>query len=156
MEMKQLVSLQREFFLSNVTKNIEFRKEQLKKLELAIIQNQEKIYAALKEDLNKSEYEAYLTEVSIVLNEIRYARKHLAKWVKPQKVKTPLSHFPAKSFTLLEPYGVVLILSPWNYPFQLLIAPLVGAIAAGNCALLKPSELSPNVSKFFCIVSFLL
>lgn len=146
MEMKQIVSLQREFFLSNVTKDIEFRKEQLKKLELAIIQNQEKIYAALKEDLNKSEYEAYLTEVSIVLNEIRYAIKHLRRWVKPQKVKTPLSHFPAKSFTLLEPYGVVLVLSPWNYPFQLALAPVVGAMAAGNCIVIKSSKNSAKTT----------
>jgi len=146
MEMKQIVSLQREFFLSNVTKDIQFRKVQLKKLELAIIQNQDKIYAALKEDLNKSEYEAYLTEVSIVLNEIRYASKHLSRWVKPQKVKTPLSHFPAKSFTLLEPYGVVLVLSPWNYPFQLALAPVVGAMAAGNCIVIKSSKNSANTT----------
>lgn len=146
MEMKQLVSMQREFFLSNATKDIWFRKEQLKKLELAIIQNQEKIYAALKEDLNKSEYEAYLTEISIVLNEIHYARKHLGRWVKPKKVKTPISHFPAKSFILLEPYGVVLVLSPWNYPFQLALAPVVGAMAAGNCIVIKSSKNSAKTS----------
>lgn len=146
MEMKELVSLQREFFLSNATKDIQFRKEQLTKLELAIIKNSGKIYSALKEDLNKSEYEAYLTEVSIVLNEIRYARKHLRRWMKPHKVKTPISHFPAKSYTLLEPYGVVLVLSPWNYPFQLALAPVVGAMAAGNCIVIKSSKNSAKTT----------
>ncbi len=146
MEMKELVSLQREFFLTNVTKDIQFRKEQLTKLEHAIIQNQDKIYSALKEDLNKSEYESYLTEVSIVLNEIHYAKKNLKRWMKPHKVKTPITHFPAKSYTLLEPYGVALVLSPWNYPFQLALAPVVGAMAAGNCIVIKSSKNSAKTT----------
>lgn len=101
---------------------------------------------ALKTDLQKSEFEAYTTEIGFVLEEIRFTLKHLKKWSKPKRVKTPITHFGAKSYVVKEPYGVAFIIAPWNYPFQLAIAPLIGAIAAGNCAVIKPSELTPTTS----------
>lgn len=144
---QEIVQKQREFFATNVTKDLNFRKEQLLKLRKAIFEYEDKILDSLLSDLNKSNYEAYMTEVGIVLDEIRYMLKHFKKWAKPKKVRTPLTQFPAKSKIYSEPYGVVLIMSPWNYPFQLSIAPLVGAIAAGNCALIKPSNYSPKTSE---------
>ena len=146
MDVKNLVNSQREFFYTDATKNIEFRKNSLTKLRNLIINNEEAIYAALKEDLNKSSAESYMTEVSIVLSEIDYMLKNIDKLTGKNYKKTPLSHFPAKSYTVKEAYGVVLILSPWNYPFQLAVAPLVGAIAAGNCAVLKCSKSSRATS----------
>ncbi len=146
MDMKKLVDTQRDFWNTNVTKSIDFRKGQLLKLKNVILQNEQKIYAALKSDLNKSEYESYLTEVSIVIGEINSALKNLDKWSKPHKKKTPFSNFPSSSYTVKEPFGVVLVLSPWNYPFQLALAPVVGAIAAGNCVILKCSRNSANTT----------
>ena len=102
---------------------------------------------ALKNDLNKSEFDAYITEIGILLEEIRFTMKHLKKWAKPRKVKSSLAQIGSKSMIYPEPYGVTLIISPWNYPFQLAVAPLIGAIAAGNCAVLKPSELTPATSE---------
>jgi len=102
---------------------------------------------ALKQDLNKSEVEAYTSEIGILLEEIRFTLKHLAKWMKPKKVKTALTHVGSKGKIVPEPYGVALIIAPWNYPFQLALSPLVGAIAAGNTAIIKPSELTPSVSR---------
>ena len=97
--------------------------------------------------MNKAPFEAYATEIGIVKEEIRYAMKHLRGWAATKQVPTPITQFPSKSRIYAEPYGVVLIMSPWNYPFQLTIAPLVAAIGAGNCAVLKPSAYSPNVSR---------
>jgi aldehyde dehydrogenase (NAD+) len=102
---------------------------------------------ALKQDLNKSELEAFTTEVGILLKEISFVSKRLKDWSKPKSVKTPFTHIGSSSKLIQEPYGVVLIIAPWNYPFLLAISPLVGAIAAGNTAIIKPSELTPNVSK---------
>lgn len=147
MKLENIVQAQRDYFLTDETKNIGFRKEQLHKLLEAIEEYKPQIYHALQQDLNKSEYEAYLTEVSIVINEIRTALKHLDKWSRPQKKKASLAVLPGKSFTLHEPYGVVLVLSPWNYPFQLALAPVVGAMAAGNCVVLKTSRNSSHTSK---------
>lgn len=144
--MKKIMEKQQQFFNSDGTKDIEFRINMLKKLQSAIMSNKNEIYEALKLDLNKSESEAYLTEIQIVLSEIKVAIKNIRKWYKPNRVKTPISHFPSSSYVYSEPYGSVLILSPWNYPFQLALAPLVGAIAAGNCAVLKVSKSSVNVS----------
>ncbi|MGI6769190.1 MAG: aldehyde dehydrogenase [Bacilli bacterium] len=144
---REVVQKQRYFFQNNLTKDLKFRAEQLKKLRKAILDHEEEILAALAQDLNKSAFEAYMTEIGIVLEEIRYILKRFKSWAKPKKVKTPLAQFPAKSKIYSEPYGVVLIMSPWNYPFQLTIAPLVGAIAAGNCALVKPSNYSPKTSE---------
>lgn len=144
---QEIIRKQREFFGTNITKDLRFRKEQLLKLRKAIQEYEGKIIEALAADLNKSAFEAYMTEVGIVLEEISYALKHYKSWAKPKKVKTPLTQFPAKSMIYSEPYGVVLIISPWNYPFQLAIAPLVGALTAGNCAVLKPSNHSPKTSE---------
>ena len=147
MQLSQTVHIQRDYFRTDETKSVEFRKKQLYKLAEAIEEYKPQIYDALKKDLNKSEYESYLTEVSIVMQEIKAAIRNLEKWSRPVKKKASLAVMPNKSFTIFEPYGVVLILSPWNYPFQLAIAPLVGAIAAGNCAILKTSRSSVHTSK---------
>lgn len=147
MQLNHVVQIQRDFFNTNETKSVAFRKKQLHKLAEAIEEYKPQIYDALKKDLNKSEYESYLTEVSIVMQEIKAAIKNLEKWSRPVKKKASLAVMPNKSFTIFEPYGVVLILSPWNYPFQLAIAPLVGAIAAGNCAIIKTSRSSAHTSK---------
>lgn len=137
---------QRSFFNTNKTKNISFRLEQLNLLKKAILDNELALIQALKADLNKPELEAYTSEISLCLAEIKYALNHLKTWLKPQKVTTPLPYLPASSKVYYEPLGVVLIIGAWNYPLQLVIAPLVGAIAAGNCAVLKPSELAVNTS----------
>lgn len=136
----------RSFFATGISKDIEFRITQLKKLANAISDNQSAIEAALYKDLGKSPEEAYLTEIQILLDDIRFHIRHLRAWSKPKRVKSGLALFPSSSHIIKEPYGVVLIIAPWNYPFQLLIAPLVGAIAAGNCAVLKPSPLAPATS----------
>ena len=147
MELKDVVQAQREFFSTNKTKSVEFRKQQLLKLKQVILKYEPQIYQALQKDLNKSEYETYLTEISIVMNEIKCTIKHLDKWCRPHHKKTSLAVMPNKSFTVHEPYGVVLVLSPWNYPFQLALCPIVGAIAAGNCVVLKASHSSANTTK---------
>lgn len=143
---KEVIKKQRSFFAAGRTKDLDFRREKLKLLREVIIENEKQIMEALKKDLNKAPFEAYATEIGFVLEEIKYTLKHLAKWVKPKKVKTPLILFPSSSYIYSEPYGVIAIMAPWNYPFQLVIAPLVGAIAAGNCSILKPSEYSPHTS----------
>ncbi len=134
------------YYLSGETLSYAFRLQALKKLKSAILNYQNDILDALKMDLNKSHFEGFLTEIGIVLLEIKDAMHHLKKWMKIKKVKTPLTLFKAKSYLYPEPYGVVLIMSPWNYPFQLAIAPLVGAIAAGNCSVLKLSPDSTHTS----------
>ena len=141
-----IIQQQREFFATGKTKDVAFRLEQLKRLKQAILDNQSAILEAVNADLNKPEFEAYATEIGVV-REIDYAIKHLKSWVKPKKVSTSIEQFPSSACIYPEPLGVVLIISPWNYPFQLMISPLVGAIAAGNCAILKPSELAANTSR---------
>lgn len=134
-----ILKKQRSFFASHATKNIDFRIAQLKKLREAIDRCENKITDALWADLRKSPQEAYLTEISIVLSEINLHIKKLKKWAKAQKVSTPIHLQPSKSRIVYEPLGVVLIIAPWNYPFQLLMNSLVGAISAGCCAVLKAS-----------------
>jgi acyl-CoA reductase-like NAD-dependent aldehyde dehydrogenase len=141
-----IIQQQRQFFATGKTKDVAFRLEQLKRLKQAILDNQAAILEAVNADLNKPEFEAYATEIGVV-REIDYAIKHLKSWVKPKKVSTSIEQFPSSACIYPEPLGVVLIISPWNYPFQLMISPLVGAIAAGNCAILKPSELAANTSR---------
>ncbi len=135
------------FFESKKSRNIDFRINQLRSLKSAIKKYEYKIYEALYKDLGKCEFESYTTEVGFVLSSISHTIKNLKKWAKKEKVKTPLYLFPAKSFVISQPYGTVLIIGPYNYPFQLLIEPLVGALAAGNCVVLKPSENVPNLSR---------
>ena len=141
---------QRKYFRSGETKDVTFRIKQLVRMYQWINMNEEIIMYALKKDLNKSPFEAYATEIGIIKEELRYTIKNLKKWSKTKCVKTPITQFPAKSFIYQEPYGIVLIMSPWNYPFQLTIAPLIGAISAGNCAVLKPSAYSANTSAVIC------
>ncbi|MEH7355359.1 aldehyde dehydrogenase [Neobacillus drentensis] len=142
-----LITKQKSFFRTDTTKDVAYRLEALQKLRIAIKNNEKKLMDALKADLNKSEFDSYSTEIGIVLEELRFTIKHLRSWVKPKRVKTPITHIGSKSFIFSEPYGVTLIIAPWNYPFQLAIAPLIGAIAAGNCAVIKPSELTPKTSE---------
>ena len=146
MNIDEVINKQREFFNTVKTKDVKFRLEHLKKLKNSIIANEKKKKKALKEDLNKSESESYMTEIGMTLSELSYDIRHVRGWSKNKRVGTPLAHFPARSFISKEPYGVALILSPWNYPFMLLIEPLIGAISAGNCAVLKPSEFAPNTA----------
>lgn len=147
MTIKRINKLQRNFFNSNLTKDISFRVSMLSKLEQEIKRREEDILLALKKDLNKSETEAYLTEISIVLEEIKLYKKKLAKWSKRQRKGSPISHWPSSSYIYREPYGNVLVLAPWNYPFQLAVLPLVGAIAGGNTVVLKPSRNSKHTSE---------
>ncbi|SCG84316.1 aldehyde dehydrogenase (NAD+) [Proteiniborus sp. DW1] len=142
-----LVSNQKKFFRTGKTKDIDYRISALQRLRDGIKRNEHKFIDALKIDLNKSEFEAYSTEIGVILEEIRFTLRHIRSWASPQRVKTPLTLFGSSSYIYSEPYGVALIIAPWNYPFQLLIAPLIGAIAAGNCAVLKPSELTPRTSE---------
>lgn len=143
----EILSKQRTFFAAGLTQRANFRVEQLRKLKKAIQDFEPAIMEALQQDLNKSELDAYSTEIGFLYEEINYFIKHLNSWMKPKRVKTAPTHIGSQGFIYPEPYGVALIISPWNYPFQLAIAPLLGAIAAGNCAIIKPSELSPHVSK---------
>lgn len=136
----------RKFFSSGKTLDVNFRKQKLKELKAEIIKNEKEIFEALETDLGKSSTEAYMSEVGLVLSEIDCCIKHLKKWAKPKKVRSPLAQFPSKSYILSEPLGVVLIMSPWNYPFMLTLNPLIGAIGAGNCAIVKPSRYSGATS----------
>ena len=147
MEYNTIVEAQRAWFRTGQTLDVSFRIEQLKKLKSLIINHEEKIKEALFLDLAKPTFETLLAELDFVLHDLAYQISQVRRWAKPQKVKTPLLHFPASSYIYPEPYGCVLVISPWNYPFQLAMAPLVGAIAAGNCVMLKPSEYSPATSR---------
>ncbi len=140
----QLLQQQRDFFATGQTRPIKFRLTQLRKLQAAVIAQQDQIIAAVQEDLGRAPYEAYF-ELKM-LEEIQTALKQLKKWVKPQRVATSATVFPASAWVQPQPLGVVLIISPWNYPFQSALSPLVGAIAAGNCTVIKPSEHAPQTS----------
>ncbi len=133
----------RQYFETGVTKPYTFRRQQLKKLKQAILSHEQELYDALHTDLKKSPEECWVTELGMVISEINAALKGLRRWMEPERVATNLLNFPSSSRVIREPLGVVLIIGPWNYPFQLLINPLVGAIAAGNCVVLKPSEFAP-------------
>lgn len=138
---------QREFFRSGATLDIAFRKAMLKKLLIAMEKWENRISEALWKDLHKSYEEAYLTEISIVKGEIKNHLKHISKWARRQKVCSPLKLFPSRSYIVKEPLGCSLVISPWNYPVQLLLNPLVGAISSGCTAVLKPSPYVPEVSQ---------
>lgn len=142
-----IIGKQRQFFASGKTKDVRFRIAQLQKLKQAIASNQSEIFAALQVDLCKPEQESYAYEIRVpVTREIDDAIEQIKSWTKPRKVSTPIEQFPATAKIYPEPLGVVLIIAPWNYPFSLILSPLVGAIAAGNCAILKPSEISAHSS----------
>jgi acyl-CoA reductase-like NAD-dependent aldehyde dehydrogenase len=142
-----VVAKQRAFFATNKPVSFIYRIEQLNQLKQAILTHQSELTEALFSDLHKSEFESYLTEIGLVLHELTLTTKQLKKWMKPQKVKTPLLSQPAKSYIYSDPLGVCLIISPFNYPVSLCLLPLIAAIAAGNCCIVKTSELTPNVSR---------
>ena len=146
MEIQELVSAQRAFFRTGATRELSFRKEALAKLKGAIQAREGELLAALRADLGKSDAEGYLCEVGLTLAELSFAERHLARWARERRVGTPLALFPARSTLITEPYGVALIMSPWNYPLLLTLDPLIGAIAAGNCCVVKPSAYAPAVS----------
>lgn len=144
---KVILEEQKKYFDTQVTKDMDFRIKQLKALKEGIKKYEKQILVALHKDLGKHENEGYMTEVGFVYQSITHTIKNLKKWGKPKKKGTPIYLMPAKSYIISEPYGTVLIIGPYNYPFQLIIEPLVGAIAAGNTAVLKPSEMTPNVER---------
>lgn len=146
MKLRELVEKQRAYFMEGKTLPVETRLAALNRLEKAILANEEKISRALKEDLGKSPTESYMCETGMTLAELSYVKKHLRSWNRDRRVTTPMAQFHARSFTVREPYGVVLIMSPWNYPLQLALEPLIGALAAGNCCIVKPSAYSPATS----------
>lgn len=146
-EIKEIFNQKRIFFDEGNTQSYQFRLEQLKKLKVAILKYEEEILEALHNDLCKPIFEAYTSEIGFMLEEIKYTINNLKDWMQTKKVTTPLVLLPSTSSIYKQPLGVVLIIGPWNYPFQLLLAPLVGAIAAGNCAIIKPSNETPNTAK---------
>lgn len=147
---QELIRKQREYFYTNATLDVNFRINSLKKIQTAIQTHQEQINAALKADLGKSSFESYMCESGLVLNEITYMLKHIRSLAKEKTVPTPLAQFHSRSYMKPSPYGVVLIMSPWNYPFLLTFDPLVEALAAGNTVVLKPSAYSPATSRIIC------
>ena len=147
MTIHELVELQRGTFLSQPLFTVDQRRDQLENLYKTIVRWEDAICKALESDLGKSPGEAYMTEIGIVLSEISNAIRHLSKWAKPEKKHMPLSLFPAKGQIIKEPYGVVLIIAPWNYPFQLALCPLVGALAAGNHCIVKPGNAAPATAR---------
>jgi aldehyde dehydrogenase (NAD+) len=143
---RDIVNTQRSFFESGKTKDVTFRIGQLRKLFQVIHKNEKILLDAFAADMKKPRLEGYASEIAITLNEIRYAINKLATWSRPKMVMTARAILPSICYITREPLGVVLILAPWNYPFQLAVGPLVGAIAAGNCAVVKPSEIAPATS----------
>ena len=142
----QIMHKQRLFFETGHTRDIEFRIKALRKLEAYITSNDEDIMAALKVDLGKARFEAYATEVGVVLDELRYTLRHIKSWNRPKRVPSNIKNLPSVARIYPEPLGVALIISPWNYPFMLAVVPLIAAVAAGNCALIKPSVNAPASS----------
>lgn len=146
-QLSDSVAALRSSFDTRKTRPEAWRRGQLQRLKAMIEENESAINQALHADLGKSGFEARMTETGTVLSEIRHTLSHLKGWMKPRKVSTPLANQPGRSRILPEPLGVVLIMSPWNYPVNLVLTPLIGAIAAGNCAVLKPSEISSNTAE---------
>ncbi len=146
MDLLNKLTAQRAFFESGATKSYDFRKAQLQKLRDAVVSTETDIYEALYADLKKSKEECWITENGFFLSALKGTIKKLSGWMKPERVRTNLVNLPSKSMIMPEPLGVVLIISPWNYPFQLLFTPLIGAMAAGNCVVLKSSEFAPATS----------
>ena len=147
MDIHEIVESEKHFFRTGVTRGVDFRIDMLKKFRKAIIENDELISAALKADLNKQPFESYMCETGLLLEEINFHIKRLKKWSKTRRVKSGIGQLPGRSYVCPEPYGVVLIMAPWNYPVQLCLMPLVGAISAGNCAVVKPSAYAPESSR---------
>ena len=147
MDISKVVNQQKSFFNANSTKEVTLRIETLKKLKLILKENEGKLYTAIYTDFKKSEFETYLTELSLIYNELNDAIRNLKKWSKQKRVSTNLANFPAKSYIIPEPLGTILVISAWNYPYQLSLIPAISAIAAGNTVVIKPSEIPNNTSK---------
>ena len=137
-----LIKKQRDYYKTGESRSIAFRRDMLTRLKNAVIGNEEKILAALTEDLRKPAFESYTSEIGFIITEIKIALKNLNKWTRDKKVRGNILIFPSRNYIVSEPYGVALIIGPWNYPFQLTLAPLIGAMAAGNCCVIKPSEIA--------------
>ena len=146
MSQKSILENMRQYFETGVTRSYEFRREQLTRFRDSIVKNEKSIHAALYEDLKKSPEECWVTETGIVLSELNNILKNLRTWMEPEPVATNLLNMPSRSRIMREPLGIVLVIGPWNYPFQLLLNPFIGAMAAGNCMVLKPSETAPATS----------
>ena len=141
-----IVNSQKDFFKTGKTKTITYRKQLLKQLQSELINQEDLIVKALYDDFKKPEFESVITETAIVLQDLKRTINNINKWAKPKRVFPSLLNFPSSDYLYSEPYGTVLIIAPWNYPYQLALAPLIGAVAAGNTVVLKPSELTPNTS----------
>lgn len=139
MDIPKLIAAQRAYFETGATRDIAVRRRALQALQASVRRHEEVLCSALRADLGKSAVESYMTEIGIVAGEIRFALRNLKRWMRPRRVPTPLFAWPARSRVRYEPLGVVLVVVPWNYPLQLTLLPLVGALAAGNCVVLKPS-----------------
>lgn len=146
MNAAKLLERQRTYFRSGATKSVEFRIHQLQTLKKLLTEHEEELFEAVYADFKKPELETYATELGILQNEISYTIRHLKKWAKPKRVKGTWINFPSSNYTIAEPYGAVLVIAPWNYPIQLALLPLVGAVAAGNTVVVKPSEITPHTS----------
>jgi aldehyde dehydrogenase (NAD+) len=146
MDFTRLIRRQRDYFDSGATRLLDYRRAHLRKLQEALLLNEPALLSALHADLRKPPQEAYTAEIGFVLGEIRHALHRLPAWMSPQRRRTPLLAWPARGWVQPEPYGVALVMGPWNYPLQLLLSPLVGALAAGNCVVLKPSEFAPHTA----------
>ena len=143
----ELLRAQRAFFASGRTRTVSFRIDQLTKLRDAVLRNEQAILDALQRDLGKPAFEAFGGDIAIVTSEIEYALRNIRSWVKPKRTATPLALFPSTSRILSEPYGVSLIIGSWNFPFQLTLGPLAGSISAGNCSVIKCSDVAPASSR---------
>ena len=146
MEIERIVAAQRAYFAAGCTRSVEARRAALLRLQAEIKKREGELQQALKSDLNKSGYEAYMCEIGLALDEVGHAIRQVARWAKPRRVRTPMAQFSARSTMYKEPYGVTLVMAPWNYPLLLSLDPLVGAVAAGNCVVLKPSAYAPATS----------
>jgi len=146
-EITRSFEIKRKFFDEGNTLSYAFRRDALIRLKKVIINKKESIINAMQADFGKPSYEAYIGEIGVATDDINFALKHLKSWMEDKHVSTPIAIQPAKSKIIYEPKGVVLIFSPWNYPFNLTIIPLIGAIAAGNCVLIKPAHETPNIAK---------
>ena len=147
MDIAKIVNQQKSFFNSNSTNEVNIRIETLKKLKHILKKNEDKLYTAIYDDFKKSKFETYITELSLIYNELNDAIRNLKKWSKQKRVRTNLANFPAKSYIIPEPLGTILVISAWNYPYQIALIPAISAIAAGNTVVIKPSEIPNNTSK---------
>ena len=147
MSIETIVQAQREYFATGATLPVTLRKEALIRLQAEIRRREDILCEAMRQDLNKSHYESYMCEIGLVLDELGHTIRKMEKWARPKRAATPLAQFSARSYMMKEPYGLTLVMAPWNYPFLLSMDPVIGAIAAGNCVVLKPSAYAPATSR---------